>query len=71
MINGFKTFFFPSFCQFFQRDNRREKQKKTDCLSTLQDLPDSISAEELANYFDLKELNEHPHLFQSISAFDG
>ncbi|MCO5604626.1 hypothetical protein L7F22_058796 [Adiantum nelumboides] len=36
-----------------------------------QDLQEAFSAHELASYLDLKELNDRPHLFQSISAFEG
>lgn len=36
-----------------------------------QDLPGAVSAEELARYLDLKELNERPYMFQAISAYDG
>lgn len=36
-----------------------------------QDLPGAVTAEELARYLDLKELNERPYMFQAISAYDG
>jgi len=36
-----------------------------------QDLPGAVSAEDLARYLDLKELNERPYMFQAISAYDG
>ncbi|GLJ55878.1 hypothetical protein SUGI_1199790 [Cryptomeria japonica] len=36
-----------------------------------QDLPGAVSAEDLARYLDLKELDERPYMFQSISACDG
>ncbi|KAJ3694634.1 hypothetical protein LUZ60_000011 [Juncus effusus] len=40
-------------------------------LANKQDIPEAISAEELARYLDLKELDERPYLFQAISAYDG
>ncbi|KAH7314444.1 hypothetical protein KP509_21G003200 [Ceratopteris richardii] len=36
-----------------------------------QDLPEAFSGDELANHLNLKELHDHAHLFQSISAYDG
>uniref|UniRef100_A0A0D6QRQ6 Uncharacterized protein n=1 Tax=Araucaria cunninghamii TaxID=56994 RepID=A0A0D6QRQ6_ARACU len=36
-----------------------------------QDLPGALSAEDLARYLDLKELDERPYMFQAISAYDG
>uniref|UniRef100_A0A0C9S7E6 TSA: Wollemia nobilis Ref_Wollemi_Transcript_8817_886 transcribed RNA sequence n=1 Tax=Wollemia nobilis TaxID=56998 RepID=A0A0C9S7E6_9CONI len=36
-----------------------------------QDLSGALSAEDLARYLDLKELDERPYMFQAISAYDG
>lgn len=36
-----------------------------------QDLAGAVPAEDLARYLDLKELDERPYMFQSISAYDG
>lgn len=38
---------------------------------TLQDLEDAVSADELAQYLDLKKLDERVYTFQAVSAFDG
>ncbi|KAJ0962684.1 hypothetical protein J5N97_027806 [Dioscorea zingiberensis] len=40
-------------------------------LANKQDLPGAISAEELARYLDLKELDERLYMFEAISAYDG
>lgn len=40
-------------------------------ICSSQDLPGAVTAEELARYLDLKELNERPYMFQAISAYDG
>ncbi|KAK9276566.1 hypothetical protein L1049_006101 [Liquidambar formosana] len=36
-----------------------------------QDLAEAVSAEELARYFDMKELDERLYKFEAVSAFDG
>lgn len=40
-------------------------------LANKQDLPGAVSAEELARYLDLKELDERLYMFEAISAYDG
>ena len=40
-------------------------------ICSSQDLPGAVSAEEMARYLDLKELNERPYMFQEISTYDG
>eukprot|EP00249_Psilotum_nudum_P031928 c4692_g1_i1 orf=180-791(+) len=40
-------------------------------LANKQDLDEAIPAEEIARYFDLKDLNGWQHMFQSVSAYDG
>lgn len=37
----------------------------------LQDLPESVSSEELVRYLDLKELDERPYMFEAVSAHSG
>lgn len=37
----------------------------------MQDLEDAVSADELAQYLDLKKLDERVYTFQAVSAFDG
>lgn len=36
-----------------------------------QDLPEAVSAEELARYLDLKKLDERVYMFEAVSAYDG
>eukprot|EP01018_Ginkgo_biloba_P032426 Gb_00708 [translate_table: standard] len=40
-------------------------------VANKQDLSDAVSAEELARYLDLKELDERPYMYEAISAYDG
>lgn len=40
-------------------------------LANKQDLGGAVSAEELARYLDLKELDERPHMFEAVCAYDG
>eukprot|EP00268_Persea_americana_P002760 TRINITY_DN1084_c0_g1_i5.p1 TRINITY_DN1084_c0_g1~~TRINITY_DN1084_c0_g1_i5.p1 ORF type:complete len:210 (-),score=44.93 TRINITY_DN1084_c0_g1_i5:400-1029(-) len=40
-------------------------------LANKQDLPGAVTAEELARYLDLKELDERLYLFEAVSAYDG
>ncbi|XP_038686041.1 ADP-ribosylation factor-related protein 1-like [Tripterygium wilfordii] len=40
-------------------------------LANKQDLSDSVSAEELARYLDLKKLDERVYMFEAVSAYDG
>lgn len=40
-------------------------------LANKQDLPDAASAEEIARYLDLKELDERSYMFEAVSARDG
>ena len=40
-------------------------------VDILQDLPGAVTAEELARYLDLKELDERLYLFEAVSAYDG
>ncbi|XP_020086568.1 ADP-ribosylation factor-like protein 1 isoform X2 [Ananas comosus] len=40
-------------------------------LANKQDLPGSISAEDVARYLDPKELDERLYMFQAVSAYDG
>ncbi|OAY75914.1 ADP-ribosylation factor-related protein 1-like [Ananas comosus] len=40
-------------------------------LANKQDLPGSISAEDVARYLDLKELDERLYMFQAVSSYDG
>ncbi|KAG1359217.1 ADP-ribosylation factor-related protein 1 [Cocos nucifera] len=40
-------------------------------LANKQDLPGAVSAEELARYLDLKELDGRLCMFQAVSAYDG
>lgn len=44
---------------------------KGDIVSFQQDLPGSISAEDVARYLDPKELDERLYMFQAVSAHDG
>ena len=37
----------------------------------LQDLSGAITAEEVARYLDLKELDERLYMFEAVSAYDG
>lgn len=37
----------------------------------MQDLPGAVTAEELARYLDLKELDERLYMFVAVSAYDG
>lgn len=37
----------------------------------LQDLPQAVSADELARCLDLKKLEERVHMFEAVSAYDG
>ncbi|XP_011626993.1 ADP-ribosylation factor-related protein 1 isoform X2 [Amborella trichopoda] len=40
-------------------------------LANKQDLSGAVSAEEVARYLDLKELDERSHVFLAVSAYDG
>ncbi|EYU19533.1 hypothetical protein ABFS82_06G110900 [Erythranthe guttata] len=40
-------------------------------IANKQDLDDAVSAEELAQYLDLKKLDERVYTFQAVSAIDG
>ncbi|KAK6121693.1 hypothetical protein DH2020_044561 [Rehmannia glutinosa] len=40
-------------------------------LANKQDLEDAVSADELAQYLDLKKLDERVYTFQAVSSFDG
>ncbi|KAJ0099994.1 hypothetical protein Patl1_20100 [Pistacia atlantica] len=40
-------------------------------LANKQDLPDAVSAEELARYLDLKKLDERVYMFEAVSGYDG
>lgn len=40
-------------------------------LASKQDLPSSVSSEDVARYLDLKELDERPYMFEAVSAYDG
>lgn len=40
-------------------------------LANKQDLAGAVSAEEVARYLDLKELDERLHMFEAVSAYDG
>ncbi|KAK7245807.1 hypothetical protein RIF29_40658 [Crotalaria pallida] len=40
-------------------------------LANKQDLPEAVSAEELAQYLDLKKLDERVFMFEAVSAYDG
>lgn len=40
-------------------------------LANKQDLPQSVTAEEIARYLDLKKLDERVYTFQAVSALDG
>ncbi|XP_077243911.1 uncharacterized protein LOC143884299 [Tasmannia lanceolata] len=40
-------------------------------LANKQDLAGAVSAEELARYLDLKELDERLYMFEAVSAYDG
>ncbi|MQM17514.1 hypothetical protein Taro_050487 [Colocasia esculenta] len=40
-------------------------------LANKQDLPGAVSAEEVARYLDLKELDDRHYLFESVSAYEG
>ncbi|KAB5525449.1 hypothetical protein DKX38_023198 [Salix brachista] len=40
-------------------------------LANKQDLPDSVSADELDRYLDLKKLDERVYMFEAVSAYDG
>ncbi|CAJ1962398.1 unnamed protein product [Sphenostylis stenocarpa] len=40
-------------------------------LANKQDLPEAVSAEELARYLDLKKLDERVYMFEAVSAYDG
>lgn len=39
--------------------------------ASMQDLSEALSAEELAQYLDLKKLDERVYMFEAASAFDG
>ncbi|CAL4914734.1 unnamed protein product [Urochloa decumbens] len=40
-------------------------------VANKQDLPGVVNDEELAKFFNLKELDERPCMFQAVSAYDG
>ncbi|KAJ4772209.1 ADP-ribosylation factor-related protein 1 [Rhynchospora pubera] len=40
-------------------------------LANKQDVAEAVSAEELERYLDLKDLDERPYVFQSVSAYEG
>lgn len=40
-------------------------------LLSLQDLPEAVSADELARYLDLKKLDERIYMFEAVSGYDG
>ncbi|KAK0597568.1 hypothetical protein LWI29_026579 [Acer saccharum] len=40
-------------------------------LANKQDISDAVSADELAQYLDLKKLDERVYMFEAVSAFDG
>lgn len=40
-------------------------------LANKQDLPEAVTAEELARYLDLKKLDERLFMFEAVSAYDG
>ncbi|KAL1320202.1 hypothetical protein HN51_064912 [Arachis hypogaea] len=40
-------------------------------LANKQDLPQAVSADELARCLDLKKLEERVHMFEAVSAYDG
>ncbi|CAH1419890.1 uncharacterized protein LOC111915907 [Lactuca sativa] len=40
-------------------------------LANKQDLADAVSAEELAQYLDLKKLDERAYTFEAVSGYDG
>ncbi|KDO60036.1 hypothetical protein CISIN_1g028776mg [Citrus sinensis] len=40
-------------------------------LANKQDLPDAVSADELARYLDLKKLDERVCMFEAVSGYDG
>lgn len=40
-------------------------------LANKQDLADAVSVEELAQYLDLKKLDERVYMFEAVSAYDG
>ncbi|XP_044507085.1 ADP-ribosylation factor-related protein 1-like isoform X1 [Mangifera indica] len=40
-------------------------------LANKQDLPDAVSAEELARYLDLKKLDERVYMVEAVSGYDG
>lgn len=60
---------------FIKRENKL--LNKSLCLHSIeicwqwQDLADSVSAEELARYLDLKKLDERVYMFEAVSAYDG
>lgn len=37
----------------------------------MQDLAESVSAEELARYLDLKKLDERVYMYEAVSSYDG
>ncbi|KAK4766581.1 hypothetical protein SAY87_008223 [Trapa incisa] len=40
-------------------------------LANKQDLPEAVSTEELAQYLDLKKLDERVSMYEAVSAYDG
>lgn len=40
-------------------------------LLHVQDLPEAVSADELARYLDLKKLDERVYMFEAVSGYDG
>ncbi|KHN33063.1 ADP-ribosylation factor-related protein 1 [Glycine soja] len=40
-------------------------------LANKQDIPEAVSADELARYLDLKKLDERVSMFEAVSAYDG
>lgn len=40
-------------------------------LANKQDIPEAVSADELARYLDLKKLDERVYMFEAVSAYDG
>uniref|UniRef100_A0A1D1XUY0 ADP-ribosylation factor-related protein 1 n=1 Tax=Anthurium amnicola TaxID=1678845 RepID=A0A1D1XUY0_9ARAE len=40
-------------------------------LANKQDLPGAVSAEEVARYLDLKELDDRQYMFEAVSAYEG
>lgn len=40
-------------------------------LANKQDISEAVTSEEISSYLDLKELDERPHMFEAVSAYDG